>query len=110
LQHTGSWDADFSTDQAEVTAEGDGQKTYVAGFADFKLSYSGYVTDTASTSLVEAALDGVARKFYAYPFASDSIYFFGTGFFSWQQSHPVDGASTFSGEATAATAVGRVGF
>lgn len=110
LSHNASWDIDMSTEKSEVTAEGDTQKVYVAGYADSTINFNGFCSDTASTTLVEAALDGVPRKFYAYPFNTTGVYFFGTAYFDWKMSVPIDGAVTFDGTATAATDLGRVGF
>lgn len=110
LQHNANWDIDMSTDKSEVTAEGDTQKVYVAGFADSTINFSGHASDTASTSLVEAALDGVPRKFYAYPFNTTGVYFFGTAYFDWRMSKPIDNSVTFDGTAQLATDLGRVGF
>ena len=110
LSKNANWDIDLSGDRAEVTAEGDSQKQYVAGFADSTINFSGFCDDTASTSLVEAALDGQARKFYAYPFNTTGTYFFGTAFFDWRMSVPIDGAVAFDGTAQLAVDLGRVGF
>jgi hypothetical protein len=110
LSKNANWDIDMSTDRVDVTAEGDTQKVYVAGFADSTINFSGFCSDTASTSLVEAALDGQPRKFYAYPFNTTGVYFFGTGYFDWRMSVPIDGAVGFDGTCQAATDLGRVGF
>lgn len=110
LQHAGSWSIDLSTDTIEVTAFGDTSKQYVTGLPDGTMTYSGFASDTASTALITAAVDGVARKWYAYPFNSTGIYFFGTSYFdtSWETS--VDGAVAVRGTSKPATPVGTVGF
>ena len=110
LQHAGSWSLDLSTDTVEVTAFGDTQKVYVTGFAEGGLSYSGFASDTASTALIEAALDGLTRKWYAYPFNTTGTYFFGTAFFSTTVETDVSGAVAISGDAVQSTPIGRVGF
>lgn len=110
LQHAGTWTLDLSTDQVEVTAFGDTSKTYVAGLPDGRLSYSGYASDTASTALITAAVDGVARKFYAYPFNTSATYFFGTMFFDTSWDVRVDGAVAISGNGSPATPVASQGF
>jgi hypothetical protein len=110
VSHNASWDIDLSTDKSEVTAEGDTQKVYVAGFADSTINFNGFCSDTAGTSLVEAALDGQPRKFYAYPFNTTGVYFFGTGYFDWRMSVPIDGAVTFDSTMQPATDLGRVGY
>lgn len=110
LQHAGSWSINLTTDQIEVTALGDASKTFVAGLPDGTISYAGFATDTASTALITAAVDGVARKWYAYPFNSTGIYFFGTAYFDTQWETSTDGAVQMSGSARQATPLGTVGF
>ena len=110
LSHAGSFDVNLATDKLEVTAFGDTTKQYVSGLPDGQFSVSGQASDTASTSLVSAALDGIARAFYIYPFNSNAIYIFGTAFFDWQTASEVNGTVTFSSSAAPATAIGRVGF
>ncbi len=110
LVHVSQSDLNLTTDKVDVTAFSDTTKTFVAGLPDGQLSFSGFASDTASTALVEAALDGVARKWYFYPFASEVIYFYGTGFFDWQSGSSVSGAVTMSGSMAQATAMGRIGF
>ncbi len=110
LLNAGTWTINLSTDRVEVTAFGDTTKQYVAGLADGTLSYTGYADDTAGSQLIEAAIDGIARKVYAYPFSSTGIYFFGTMFFDTEVATDVNGAVTISGSAQPATAIGRVGF
>jgi hypothetical protein len=110
LSHAGSYDVNLATDKLEVTAFGDTTKQYVSGLPDGQFSVSGFASDTAATSLVSAALDGVARKYYIYPFASTGIYFFGTAFFDWQTQTEVNGTVNFSSSAAPATAIGTVGF
>jgi hypothetical protein len=110
LQHAGSWSLNLATDTVEVTAFGDTTKTYVAGLPDGQLTYSGFADDTASTALITAAVDGVSRKWYAYPFNSTGIYFFGTSFFDTTWETAIDGAVSISGSAKPSAPVGYVGF
>ena len=110
LSHAGSFDVNLATDKHEVTAFGDATKVYVSGLPDGQFSVSGFATDTATTALITAALDGLARAFYIYPFNSSSIYIFGTAFFDWQIGSEVNGAVTFSTSGAPATAVRTVGF
>jgi hypothetical protein len=110
LSYAGSFDVNLATDKLEVTAFGDTTKQYVSGLPDGQFSVSGFASDTATTGLVAAALDGLARNFYIYPFNSTSIYVFGTAFFDWQFSSEVNGTVNFSSSAAPATAIGRVGF
>jgi hypothetical protein len=110
LQHAGTWALSFTTDTVEVTAFGDTNKTYVAGLPDGNLSYSGFADDTAGTQLLTAATDGIARKVYAYPFASNSIYVAGTFFLDTDVNTDVSGAVTISGSGRPATPLILVGF
>lgn len=110
LLHTGTFEISLTTDKVDVTAHGDTVKQYVAGLPDGPITFSGFATDTAGTSLVESALDGVARAWYLYPFNSTSIYMYGTGFCSFSLGTDVQGAVTMSGDIAQATALGRVGF
>lgn len=110
LLHAATWSLNLNVDQIEVTAFGDTSKTYVAGLADGTLDFSGFLSDTAGTSLVTAAIDGVARKFYLYPFNTTSTYFFGTGFFGTTVETDVAGAVSMTGTAMMATPVTPIGF
>lgn len=110
LSHAGSFDVNLATDKLEVTAFGDTTKQYVSGLPDGQFTVTGFASDTASTSLISAALDGVARAFYIYPFNSTGIYLFGTAFFDWQIGSEVNGTVTFSTSAAPASEIGRVGF
>jgi hypothetical protein len=103
LLHTATFDINLATDRQDVTAFGDSTKQWVAGLADGQGNYSGFWSDTASTTLITAALDGVARKFYFYPTSSDSIYLSGTAFFDTQLAVDVNGPGTISGTFSLAT-------
>ncbi len=110
LQHAGTWSLSFTTDTVEVTAFGDTNKTYVTGLPDGQLSYNGFADDTAGTQLIAAANDGIARKVYAYPFASTSIYAAGTFFLDTDVATDINGAVTISGSGRPATPLILVGF
>jgi len=110
LQHAGTWLMSFTIDTVEVTAFGDSNKTYVAGLPDGQLSYTGFADDTVGSSLLAAANDGIARKVYAYPFASTSVYVAGTFFLDTDVSTDVSGAVTISGSGRPATPLILVGF
>ena len=110
LVHTATTDMNLSTDKQDVTAFSDTNKTYVSGLPDGQMSFSGFATDTASTSLVEAALDGASRTWYFYPFSSTTIYIYGTGFFDWTLGADVQGTVKMSGTMAPASAIGRIGF
>lgn len=108
--HTATWEMSLSTDKVEVTALGDTSKTYVAGLPDGQITFSGFATDTASTSLVVAAIDGVARPFYLYPFATRSTYFWGQAFFDCTTGVDVAGAVTIQGTGAPSIPVTATGF
>lgn len=67
-----SWSINANTDKFEVTAFGDGNKTYVQGLKDVQGQFAGFWTDDAASNLFTAAdsTDGV--KLYLYP-SSDAI-------------------------------------
>lgn len=61
LPFIAEWSIDESTDRAEVTAMGDGNKVKLPGFGDFKGSASGF--DDESTDLIRTICDGKPRLF-----------------------------------------------
>lgn len=95
-----------SSDQIEVTAGGDSNKTYVPGLPDFSGSVSGfhdYADSGATDALWLASRDGIARGFYLYPNRSDTTRaFYGTAYFDWSHSAGVGSAGTVSSSITAA--------
>jgi hypothetical protein len=103
------WSIGFATDNVDVTAFGDTNKTYVAGLPDATGSFAGWYDD-ATVQMYTAAVDGVARKFYLYPdTGSVGIYWFGTALFDFNVSAAVDGAVSISGDWNAASAGAKVG-
>jgi hypothetical protein len=100
---------DFSTDTVDVTAFGDNNKVYVVGLPDASGTYSGWYDDDTD-QLFDAALDGVARKFYWYPDVANKPgqYFYGTAFFDFSASSGVSDAIAISGSLTAASEVLKV--
>jgi hypothetical protein len=103
------WSMNFSTDDVEVTAFGDPNKTYVAGLPDVDGSFGGFY-DNATAQTLTAATDGVARKFYAYPDnTSTSQYWFGTAIFDFAITTGVGEAATVSGNFKASSSVTKVG-
>lgn len=102
------WSINFATDNVEVTAFTDTNKTYVAGLPDVGGSFSGFYDD-ATVQTYTAAVDGVARKFYLYPGSGTSQYWFGTALFDFNVSSDVNGAVTIAGDFQAASAVSKVG-
>ena len=103
-----SWSFDASTDDVDVTAFGDTNKTYVSGLPDFKGSFAGFY-DNATAQLYTAAIDGVARKTYLYPSTSDAIYWFGTASFDVSIETGVSDAVKISGSFVATSAFTKVG-
>lgn len=110
LLYASKWEINLNVDQVEVTAFGDTSKVYVAGLADGEMTYEGFLSDTAGTSLISAAIDGLARRWYLYPFNTSSTYFFGTGFFDASVSTEVAGAVTMKGTMKPSTPVSTQGF
>lgn len=103
------WSLDSSVDFPDVTAFGDGSRTYLAGLPDASGSFTGFYDD-ASAQLYTASTDGVARKVYLYPTTdATGTYWFGTAFFDNTVETPVDGAVTVSGNFRAATTFLKVG-
>lgn len=67
----------FKTDKYDVTAMGDGQKTYVGGLRDASGSFTGWYDDSTNQTYT-AATDGQPRKMYLYPDLNNPTkYFFG---------------------------------
>jgi hypothetical protein len=100
----------FSTDNVEVTANGDTNKVYVAGLPDSSGSFNGFYDD-ATAQTYTAATDGLARRFYLYP-TTPSVagpYWFGTGLFDFSVEGDVGSAVTVSGDFQAASAVAKIG-
>lgn len=110
LSHTTDWSIAMTTDKADLTAQGDTNKVYAAGLPDGTITFSGFASDTASTALIAGALDGIARKWYGYPFNSTSIYMYGTGFVEWTTGTSVSGGVTMNGTIAPASAIGTIGF
>lgn len=70
----------FGADYAEDSAHGDTNKSYKPGLFDFEGSISGHY-DTASDTLLTAALAGTQQKMYFYPNRSTTLqYFYGDVF------------------------------
>lgn len=104
-----SWSISFSTDKADVTAFGDGNKVYVAGLPDASGEFDGFYDD-ATVQTYTAATDGVARKFYLYPSTSNNgQYFWGTVLPDMSISSAVDGPVEVSSSWNAASNIAKVG-
>lgn len=104
-----SWSLQASTDNSDVTSQGDAGKVYVGGLPDQAGSYEGFL-DIDAPQFYAAAVDGVARKMYLYPNAADNTkYWFGTALFDFNVTVPVDGPDTLTGDWQAASDIIRVG-
>src|ERR1700761_2213001 len=78
LPFVAKWSLSAATDQLDVTAMEDTNKTYVSDMPDASGDFSGFYDD-ATDQTYTAASDGLPRKFYLYPSLDDAgTYFFGT--------------------------------
>jgi hypothetical protein len=106
LSFQNTWSMSFEVEKLDVTAFQDRTKAYVAGIADASGEFAGFYDD-ASNQTLDAALDGLARKFYLYP---DTVnkplqYFFGTIFPDFSANSGVAGAIEMSATWAAATEI-----
>lgn len=108
---TRSWTIDAQSEQYDATAQGDTSKTYGAGLPGGSGSFEAfYEPGSYAGDVFTAARDGLARKLYAYPDATDnSKYWFCTAFVSASVSSDVGGMTTVSGQFSAATDLIPVG-
>ena len=105
-----TWSFAAATDNAEVTANGDSNKIYVAGLPDASGSFSGFMDD-ATAQTYTAASDGLARRFYLYP-TTPSVagpYWFGTVLASFSADGDVSDAVKMSADWNAASAIAKIG-
>lgn len=98
----------FPTADIKVTAFGDGHDVYVSGLPDPGGSFDGYY-DNATAQTYTAAVDGIARRFYAYPDITGTQYWFGTAIFDFSCEWAVDGSVDISGNWKPASTVAKVG-
>jgi hypothetical protein len=104
-----SWSISFETEKEEVTAFGDQNKVYVAGLPDASGEFSGFYDD-ATAQTYTAAVDGLARKFYLYPDATNNTkYFWGAILPDFSVNAAVGGAVEISASWNAASAITKVG-
>ena len=110
LPFIATWSMNAASERFEVTAFGDGSKTYVAGLPDGSGEFGGFMDD-ATAQTYTAAVDGVARKFYLYPTtpATTGPYWFGTVFADFSANGSVGGATELSSSWSAATPIAKVG-
>jgi hypothetical protein len=94
-----TYNGDFSSDQYEVTAAGDTAKSFVLGLPNAKIAYTGYWSNDGR-DFYQAAADGLARKFYAYPdrVNSPTTYIYGQAFFTFNLAGDVAGSTTMQGD------------
>jgi hypothetical protein len=102
------WDISFQTDKVDVTAFTDTNKIYVAGLPDASGSFKGFYDD-ATVQTYTAATDGVARKFYLYPAASNTQYFWGTILPDFKASSSVSGAVALDASWNAGSTITKQG-
>jgi TP901-1 family phage major tail protein len=102
------WSINFSTEQIDVTAMEDSNKTYVSGLADCTGAASGFLDAASTATTYQAAVDGGARSFKILPDKNSTGTFYGgTANFDFSLSSAVAGAVEFSTTFTAAGAVTR---
>jgi hypothetical protein len=108
LPFQAAWSINMNTDTQEVTAFGDQNKIYVAGLPDASGDFSGFMDDATSQTYI-AAIDGLARKFYLYPDATNSpaVYWFGTIIPDLSADGAISGGVNFKSAWKAASAIQR---
>jgi hypothetical protein len=108
LPFVAKYNANWKTDKYDVTAMGDGQKTYVSGLRDASGSFSGFFDNTTSQTYA-AALDGQPRKFYLYPDTNSvTQYFFGTIIADFSIDGGVGGPVSMSADWSAYSTIARL--
>lgn len=96
------WTIGFATDKQDVTAQGDNNKQYVNGFPDIGGSINGFYDDSTA-GLYVAAADGLKRKAYFYPDATDNTrYWHGEIVVDVSFDSAVSNGTPFAGEWKAA--------
>ena len=103
-----SWSFSAASDKVDVTALLDTNKIYVAGLPDASGEFA-FWYDDATVQSYTAAADGIARKFYLYPSAANTQYFWGTVLPDFSVSAAVDGAIEGTASWNAASAVNKQG-
>jgi hypothetical protein len=91
-----SWELNMTQDTVEVTAFGDGNKTYVVGLKDVQGSLAGFWEDSQDT-LFDASESADGVKMYLYPSAdAPTVYFYGPAWVDASISVGVNAAVTVS--------------
>ena len=103
-----SWSFSAASDKVDVTALLDQNKIYVAGLPDASGEFA-FWYDDATVQSYTAAADGIARKLYLYPTASNVQYFWGTVLPDFSVSAAVDGAIEGTASWNAASTITKVG-
>jgi hypothetical protein len=106
LPFVAKWSLSAATDQIDVTAMDDTNKTYVSDMPDASGDFSGF-WDDATNQTYTAATDGLARKFYLYPDYTNvpTVYWFGTVNVDFSADGGVGQGVNFSGKWSAATPI-----
>lgn len=97
ISYLRDWSINFVTEQVEVTAMEDANKTYVSGLADVTGSASGFLDAASTNTTYQAAADGEARSFKILPDKNTTTtYYAGTANFDFSLSAAVNGAVEFT--------------
>lgn len=108
LPFVAKYSISWKTDKYDVTAMGDGQKTYVGGLRDASGSFNGWYDDSTNQTYT-AAQDGQPRKMYLYPNQADtSKYFFGLVLPDMSVDGGVGGGIAMSSDWAAYSTMGKV--
>lgn len=106
LNFVGEWGLSAATEQIDVTAMGDTGKTSVRGLPAQSGTFSGYYDQGGTNTLYDAAVDGLARKFYLYANRNaPTDYWYGTVTADAEFGGAVGGAVTVSGSWAAASGI-----
>jgi len=104
-----TWTINYTTDQVEITAFGDTNKTYVAGLPDASGSFSGFWDSGATSTFQTASRDGLSRKMYLYPDGASTRYWYGDVLLDFSVNGGVSAAIQTSANFSAASAITPVG-
>ena len=103
-------DIQATTAKYDGTSMGDANMIYVTGLPDAQGKFTGFY-DNATAQTYTAAQDCNSRRCYLYPDAVNNAgtYWYGTGYFDFEVTVPVDGPATIQGTMVPATAFTKVG-
>lgn len=109
MPNTGDWNFNSSTSSVDVTSQGDTNINYVTGLPDAQGTFSGFF-DHSTKSTYRASVDGLPRKMYAYPDATDATqYWYGQVYLDFAFVGAVNDANKTSGTWKAAGPISDVG-